>query len=493
MRILVTDCMYKHSLAIQRYLHRTMPEVQLLGHTDRPQLLARLAGTRGRRLVRGSLEDALGREDLDMVIPVGGTSVRTVSRRCPEKAVLPSFEVIEACYDKLEVARLAAACEVPTPATWGPTGLEEALALPVRFPCVIKSRDETCTKFVEYANDRGEYEARCRDIFGRFESVSGWRPLVQEYVQGRGVGFFALYDRGVVKRVFMHRRIREWPPSGGASTAAAAFWHDDLKDYGTRLLDALGWHGVAMVEFKWDERSDKLWLIEINGKFWGSSELAHRAGVNFAADLVRVYRGDEITVKIPSPDVWAFADAKTYDFAGDVVKVSNSAAGFSTTYKKMEFHGEGVYNHSFGSKDDNFISYLAGFSYNVGDFVRILKLNSITLYVDYAGEEVTKKQSADGYIISSRNSRFGGKDFIIGENDLVTYLSVGVTADLNVHVISLKQLSHDGMFNRIIGSYRFNDSITCSLALDLFSGSMDNFIGRWDTNDRATLLIDYHL
>ena len=206
-----------------------------------------------------------------------------------------------------------------------------------------------------------------------------------------------------------------------------------------------------------------------------------------------VYRGDEITVKIPSPDVWAFADAKTYDFAGDVVKVSNSAAGFSTTYKKMEFHGEGVYNHSFGSKDDNFISYLAGFSYNVGDFVRILKLNSITLYVDYAGEEVTKKQSADGYIISSRNSRFGGKDFIIGENDLVTYLSVGVTADLNVHVISLKQLSHDGMFNRIIGSYRFNDSITCSLALDLFSGSMDNFIGRWDTNDRATLLIDYHL
>ena len=117
----------------------------------------------------------------------------------------------------------------------------------------------------------------------------------------------------------------------------------------------------------------------------------------------------------------------------------------------------------------------------------------MTLYIDYAGEKVTKNQSADGYIISSRNSRFGGKDFIIGENDLVTYLSVGVTADINVHVISLKQLSHDGMFNRIIGSYRINDSISCSLALDVFSGSMDNFIGRWDTNDRAAVLIDYHL
>ncbi|MFC1607333.1 hypothetical protein ACFL47_05120, partial [Candidatus Latescibacterota bacterium] len=206
-----------------------------------------------------------------------------------------------------------------------------------------------------------------------------------------------------------------------------------------------------------------------------------------------VYRGDEITVQIPTPDVWGTSDAKTYDFSGEVIKVGNAATGFSTTYKKIEIHGEGVYNHSYGSKDDNFVSYLAGFSYTVGDFIRKLKINSMTFYLDYAGEVVTKKQSADGYVISSRNSRFGGKDFIIGGNDLVAYLSVGVTADLGVHLISLKQLSHDGVFNRLIGRYRFNDSISCSLALDLFSGSRNNFIGRWDANDRVSTMIEYHL
>jgi predicted ATP-grasp superfamily ATP-dependent carboligase len=51
----------------------------------------------------------------------------------------------------------------------------------------------------------------------------------------------------------MHRRVREWPPTGGASAAAESVPHAPaLEHAGTRLLDALEWHGVAMVEFKGD-------------------------------------------------------------------------------------------------------------------------------------------------------------------------------------------------------------------------------------------------
>lgn len=35
------------------------------------------------------------------------------------------------------------------------------------------------------------------------------------------------------------------------------------------LLDAFGWSGVAMVEYKVDERSGEPVLMEINGRFWG--------------------------------------------------------------------------------------------------------------------------------------------------------------------------------------------------------------------------------
>ena len=49
-----------------------------------------------------------------------------------------------------------------------------------------------------------------------------------------------------------------------------------------------------MVEFKLDPRNGDFVLMEINGKFWGSLELALQAGVNFGADLVRLFRGERL-------------------------------------------------------------------------------------------------------------------------------------------------------------------------------------------------------
>jgi predicted ATP-grasp superfamily ATP-dependent carboligase len=58
-------------------------------------------------------------------------------------------------------------------------------------------------------------------------------------------------------------------------------------EHATRLLDAIGWHGVAMVEFKNDERDAVPKLMEINGRLWGSLQLAIDAGVDFPALIAR--------------------------------------------------------------------------------------------------------------------------------------------------------------------------------------------------------------
>jgi predicted ATP-grasp superfamily ATP-dependent carboligase len=47
--------------------------------------------------------------------------------------------------------------------------------------------------------------------------------LIQEFIKGAGFGFFALMNHGAPLRMFMHQRIREYPPSGGRSTAARFF------------------------------------------------------------------------------------------------------------------------------------------------------------------------------------------------------------------------------------------------------------------------------
>jgi protein-tyrosine-phosphatase len=54
-----------------------------------------------------------------------------------------------------------------------------------------------------------------------------------------------------------------------------------LSSYAVRLLRALGWQGVAMVEFRQDLGSERLALMEVNGRFWGSIALAGHAGIEF--------------------------------------------------------------------------------------------------------------------------------------------------------------------------------------------------------------------
>lgn len=57
------------------------------------------------------------------------------------------------------------------------------------------------------------------------------------------------------------------------------------------LLDRLQWVGVAMIEGKRDERTGKWYVMEINGRFWGSLQLAIDSGVDFPAILLRAALG----------------------------------------------------------------------------------------------------------------------------------------------------------------------------------------------------------
>lgn len=92
----------------------------------------------------------------------------------------------------------------------------------------------------------------------------------------------------------MHRRVREVPPKGGISCCAESFYDPKLKDYGIRLLDNLGWHGVAMVEFRFDTRDNDYKLMEINPKFWGSLDLALTAGADFPYGLCQIGYGQAL-------------------------------------------------------------------------------------------------------------------------------------------------------------------------------------------------------
>ncbi len=116
---------------------------------------------------------------------------------------------------------------------------------------------------------------------------AGVPVLLQHRVAGVGEGLFALRWEGRTVARFAHRRLREKPPAGGVSVYRESIEPDPrLVSAGERLLDALDWNGVAMIECKRDPETGRHIIMEINGRFWGSVQLAIDAGINFPVLLV---------------------------------------------------------------------------------------------------------------------------------------------------------------------------------------------------------------
>ncbi len=117
------------------------------------------------------------------------------------------------------------------------------------------------------------------------------RVLVQGFVEGEGVGAFLLRWNGTILARFMHRRLHEVPHTGGASSYREAWWNEAIFADAAMRAQHLRWQGVAMFEYRWNPRTGDFWLLELNGRFWGSLHLALFAGVDFPRLLLDAYFG----------------------------------------------------------------------------------------------------------------------------------------------------------------------------------------------------------
>jgi hypothetical protein len=209
-----------------------------------------------------ALVGAATRLDLHLVLPMTDiTSAVLAERRdafAPQvRVAVPDADTFWRASDKNALHRLADQLGVPTPTTqYVDRGeLPDMSGIPV--PCVIKparSRVRTESGWVKTAVLRADSADEAAALLnGRPELRYGC--MIQRVVEGDGVGLFALCDRGEPRLLFAHRRLREKPPWGGVSVLREAVAIDPVAaDYATRLLRALCWHGVAMVEFKRESR-----------------------------------------------------------------------------------------------------------------------------------------------------------------------------------------------------------------------------------------------
>jgi len=209
----------------------------------------------------------------------------------------PPWEVMNKTVDKAKTFELAEQIGVPTPKTYvldDPSELAN-IESDLEYPLVVKPRSKTTwvgdtpvmMKVTEqnYVHNYDEL----RDSVAKIYHAVDQMPLIQEYIPGEGYGVELLCNEGESEALFMHRRLREYPITGGASTFRESTYESRLEEPAINLMNAMGWHGVTMVEFKLDERDGTPKLIEVNGRFWGSLPLAVAAGIDFPSLLYALY------------------------------------------------------------------------------------------------------------------------------------------------------------------------------------------------------------
>jgi predicted ATP-grasp superfamily ATP-dependent carboligase len=236
-------------------------------------------------------KDVARRNTYEMLLPMTDASVNLVTQVIGENVIearipLPSHRVCMTIQDKGLVMSIAQQVSVPSPATWQPgseTELNEVLTR-ISFPVVVKPRFSARLNGNQWVRGPVSYAHNAEELRTAFTQSlrEGFPPLIQEMIYGEGRGVFLFVWDGKLKAAFCHRRLREKPPWGGVSVLRDSVPYDaQLVDDSFRLLQSLGWdRGAAMVEYKRDSRDGRLKLMEINGRFWGSLQLAVDAGMD---------------------------------------------------------------------------------------------------------------------------------------------------------------------------------------------------------------------
>jgi predicted ATP-grasp superfamily ATP-dependent carboligase len=206
--------------------------------------------------------------------------------------VMPRSEVLEACLNKWETYQWAVKTRVAAPKAWtieDAGGLESVIE-EVTYPCVLKA------VAAHHWRKGGNWElvgarkaiaiASPEELCAEYAAIAraDSRALIQEMVTGPD-------DRLLIAACYMSKdsrwvagfntqKILQIPEGFGTGCIVQSVARPEIFAPTARLLEAMGYSGVAEVEYKLDAATGEYKLIEINPRPWDQHRLGNAAGVD---------------------------------------------------------------------------------------------------------------------------------------------------------------------------------------------------------------------
>ena len=212
----------------------------------------------------------------------------------------PPWEVLRWAHDKRLTHELAALAGVDYPLTLYPRSRRDLETAELRFPLILKPAVKDGLNALTAAkawrvDDRETLLRRYDEAVGLVDPEV---LVVQELVHGGGgnqLSYAALAESGRVLYSLTARRTRQYPADfGRASTFVETHDYPELEEPSRKLIEVSEFSGLIEIEYKVDEPTGRLLLLDLNPRVWGWHSLCARAGVDFPWLLWLALRGEEL-------------------------------------------------------------------------------------------------------------------------------------------------------------------------------------------------------
>jgi predicted ATP-grasp superfamily ATP-dependent carboligase len=230
----------------------------------------------------------IGQEGFDVLLPASDYIVGALFEEKDKiekltKLPLPSGRAVDLFGDKFQTIKLANELGISTPKTICCESVQELPSVleSLEYPLIVKPRKSTGGIGLFYLEKLTDIPTEFLRASIPSDGIFDFQHmLVQEYIPGEIHDVCLLFNRGEPRAVLTQKRLRMYPSKGGVGIYNVTTDEPDIKEQAIALLKALEWHGPAQVEFK-REPGGLPYLMEVNGRFWGTLDLAVAAGINF--------------------------------------------------------------------------------------------------------------------------------------------------------------------------------------------------------------------
>ncbi|HXH20256.1 MAG TPA: ATP-grasp domain-containing protein [Chitinophagales bacterium] len=283
MKIIISDSPSYKCIVVARFIKCHYPAIEIVTFSDKA--LSKWLHTKysDRHILINShpvsnpegyiaeLKDIVEKEKPDLFFPVNSEEINLLIQKIElfgkSLAYWGDYDTFQLLNEKDNLHQLASGLGINVPQRY--KDLSEA-----QVPFIIKPVHSSASKGIRYVFTEND-----RQILMKQKLEKG-NCIIQQYIEGEGAGFSVFAVKGEIKSSFGHKRLFEYPVSGGSSVYREKYFHPAMKPAAETILRETRWSGFAMFEFK-VTAANEAYLIEVNPRIWGSINEGLQNGVNY--------------------------------------------------------------------------------------------------------------------------------------------------------------------------------------------------------------------